>query len=165
MKLFIVFCKYLTHIYVIKIFDMKRSTFVRLSVLAVIAMAFSVYILRFKKTVRSILEKDSENLTLKDNDTIDRFMNDADKEDYWRQFSTAKQMFICVQHFFYSFGVQLPLYSKYLQYRSTITGQFLLSTSLFMDITNYSVSYTGFYNQYKRACSNPFSSNFYPETA
>ncbi len=89
---------------------MKRSTFVKLSVTAVIAALFAAYVLSFKRAVRSMLEKDSSQLDLKDPNTIDVFMNDADKEDYWRQFSTAKKMFICVQHFFYSLGVHLPLY-------------------------------------------------------
>src|ERR1041385_5438342 len=141
---------------------MKRATFIKISVLAVASVALAAYVFNFKRTVRSMVEKDSEKFNLKDKDMLDRFMTDADKEDYWRQFSSSKKMFICLQHFFYSFGIRAPYYSKYLQYRSQITGQFLLSTSLFMD-SNNSITYTGFFNQYKRPCSNPFSSNMYRE--
>jgi hypothetical protein len=146
---------------------MNRTTFIKVSVLLAIGTMLAAYVLNFKRAVRSILQKDSEKLSFREQDIIDRFMSDADREDYWRQFSTAKKMFICIEHFFYSFGIRAPYYSKYLQYRSQITGQFLLSTSLFTGVADVSepLVYTRFFNQYKQPCSNPFSVNVYPERA
>jgi hypothetical protein len=145
----------------------KRSTFIKVSVLGIVAALLAVYIFRFKKVVRLMLERDSSMMNFRKGNEIDRFMADADKEDYWRQFSKTKQLFICFHHFFASFGIHLPYYQKYRQYRNAITGHFLLSTDFCTNGMDSSeeVEYVRFYNQYRQPCSNPFSVTFYPETA
>jgi hypothetical protein len=138
---------------------MNRRSFIRISSLAILAAIAGYFLLSFDKVVRRILVKDSEALDLGE-DVIDRFIADAKKEYFWDKFSFSKKMFICVQHFLFSLGLKVKYHHKYMQYRSMITGQFLLSTDFFLNKmdTKQKVTYIGFFNPYKTGCSNPFSS-------
>ncbi|HEY9007939.1 hypothetical protein [Ohtaekwangia sp.] len=138
---------------------MKRRTFIRLSLLAIPAAIGAYFLLSFDKVLRRILKADTSELNLEEG-AIDRFLQDAKREHFWNKFSLSKKMFICVQHFFSSLGIKLQYHTKYRQYRSVITGQFLLSTDFFLNKmdTTQRITYIGFFNPYKTGCSNPFSS-------
>ncbi|HEY9049718.1 MAG TPA: hypothetical protein VIN08_27660 [Ohtaekwangia sp.] len=138
---------------------MNRRSFIRLSLLAIPAAIAAYLLLNFDKVVKRILIADTQSLKVPD-EAIDRFLNEAKREHFWNKFSFSKKMFICVQHFFSSLGIKLKYHTKYVQYRSMITGQFLLSTDFFLNKMDPSkdVTYIGFFNPYKTGCSNPFSS-------
>lgn len=138
---------------------MKRRTFFKLLFLAVGGVVLGLFVLDFRRVVRMILKKDTELLSFLDPDVIERFLADADREQFWKQFPTAKKVFICFQHFFHLAGIPLPYHAKYLQYRSTITGHFLFSTDLFSNMSDVKrpLKYRGFFNPYKAPCANPFS--------
>lgn len=139
--------------------EMKRRTFFKLLALAVGGLLLSFLGLDFRRVVRMILQKDTQQMSFTDAGVIDKFLTEAEAELFWNQFSTAKKIFICIQHYFHVVGIPVPYHAKYLQYRSTITGHFLLSTDLFLSGSNVTrtLKYQGFFNPYKGACANPFS--------
>ena len=146
---------------------LSRATFVKVMILTVAFALLVAYVVRFRRVAKSIVLRASGGLKFEDENVVDKFMSDAEHEDFWRQFSGAKRLFICVQHFFSSFGLKLPYHAKYLQYRNAIGGHFLMSTDFFVQNMNVNrtVKYVAFYNPYRQPCSNPFSVNFYPGTA
>ena len=138
---------------------MKRRTFFRVALLGFGGLLLGLFGLNFRGVAKKILLNDTEELEFTKEDPIDRFMMEADKERFWNQFSFTKKIFICVQHYFHVVGIPIPYHSKYLQFRSVITGHFLLSTDLFQNYreVNRPVTYRGFFNPYKAPCANPFS--------
>lgn len=138
---------------------MNRRSFIRFSALTVVAAIAAYFLLKFDRVVRRMIIVDTEALKLNE-EAIDRFMADAKKEFFWDRFSFSKKIFICVQYFLSSLGIKVAYHHKYLQNRSVITGQFLLSTDFFLNKmdTSQPVTYIGFFNPYKTGCSNPFSS-------
>jgi hypothetical protein len=139
---------------------MKRRTFFRITLAGVAAIGLGIFGLNFTRVARNILLKDTSDLNFKEHDLVERFMKEAEAERFWKQFSLVKRIFICVQHYFHVVGIPIPYRYKYLQYRSIITGHFLLSTDLFQnygDVLNKEVTYRGFFNPYKAPCANPFS--------
>jgi hypothetical protein len=145
---------------------MKRRTFIKAGIaLTTVAVAVAVFP-SFRSTVKRILAKDTDALRL-DPSSIDRFIDDAQREQYLNTFSRVKRILITLHTYAGPLSGILPYANKYIQYRGQITGHFLLSTDFFrnrMD-TSKAVEYTGFYNPYTQPCSNPFSSIYYPETA
>ncbi len=146
---------------------MKRRTFVKIGiVLGGFGLAGALTIPSFKKTVVKILTKETTHLKI-DQSAIGQFIQDANKEQYWLQFSLSKKIMIVGFTYVGFLKSMLPYYNKYVQYRSQITGRFLLSTDFFlnkMDVAK-TIQYKQFYNPYKQPCYSPFSVNFYPETA
>jgi hypothetical protein len=138
---------------------MKRRTFFKVLSLGIGGLLLGLFVFDFRRVVKMILQKDTALLSFTDPDIIEKFLADADQEQFWKQFSTAKRMFICFQHFFHLAGIPIPYHAKYLQYRSTITGHFLFSTDLFSNGTDVKrpLIYQGFFNPYKAPCANPFS--------
>lgn len=138
---------------------MKRRTFFKVLFLAIGGLLLGLFVLDFRRVVKMILQKDTALLSFEDQDIIEKFLVEADHEEFWKQFSTAKKMFICFQHFFHLAGIPIPYHAKYLQYRSSITGHFLFSTDLFSNVGDVKrrLKYRGFFNPYKAPCANPFS--------
>jgi hypothetical protein len=144
---------------------MKRRTFIKTGIiLAGLGLLSLLTIPSFKNTVIKMIQKDTAQLKLSQS-SIEKFMKDANKEQFWVKFSRGKKILIVAFTYVGIFKSMLPFYNKYIQYRGQITGHFLLSTDFFMQRmdANQQVQYTQFYNPYKQACYNPFSSNFYPE--
>ena len=107
--------------------------------------------------------KDTGKLKLKPG-IIDRFVEEAKKDNKWGQFNTNMKLFIMAHYYLDSKIFSLPYRSKYLQKRNLIVGNFLLSTDFFqkkMDVTR-EIEYIALNHPYKNPCSNPFSSIFYP---
>lgn len=144
---------------------MKRRAFIKtgisLSVLAIIGLTIP----SFKKTVIKILIKDTDSLGI-DRSIIDQFMKEATNEQFWSRFSLTKKIILVVFTYVGLLNKTLPYYNKYVRYRGQITGRFLLSTNFMHTKMKKEgpVQYIQFYNPYKQACSNPFSTNSYPET-
>jgi hypothetical protein len=137
---------------------MKRRTFIKVTIAGIATtLAVSFFVLDFKRVTRRILLSDTENLDLESADMIDKFLEQAEEQQFWKQFSQAKRAFISIQHLFHSLRIRVPYRHKYFQYRSIITGQFLFSTDLFNDGNMHrKVRYITFFNPYKKPCGSPF---------
>lgn len=146
-----------------KISRRKFLWIVLLSIIAVIAG--SVAIFNFKKIVRMMLQKDLAHIKI-DPDYFEQYVEEADRKDHWAaKFDWKKKQLIRFGYLAEKIFPSFPYKYKYLQYRSDIVGDFLLSTDFFankMD-NNRTIKYIGLYNPYLRPCSNPFSNVFYPE--
>ena len=142
---------------------MNRRKFVKISIIILTGSLVVHYLIRFQNVVKRILLNDTMG-KIKNKNNIDLFITDATNEGYWNTFSTSKKLFISAHYFFELIGIRLPMSEKYQQARNKITGQFLLSTNLFKGSQmwdNKEIKYISFYNPYKQACSNPFSSIFF----
>ncbi len=137
---------------------MNRRTFIKIGIVTNILVWTGLYVLDFRWAVKRMLLDDTATLKI-DRKAIDKFIMEADHEQFWRQFSLPKKMFIAIHHAVSIIGIKLPYHEKYVQYRNVITGQFLLSTDLFFSRYNRGkkIKYLGFMNPYKTGCSNPFS--------
>jgi hypothetical protein len=135
-----------------------RRRFIKIGWVSLILILIGILLFDFRKTVRRMIQRDTKSLRLPDG-TIDKFMADADREGFWRQFGMAKRALINVQDALGAVGIHTPWYGKYLKYRNEITGRLLFSTDLFQSKYNegQAVTYLGFHNPYKAPCSNPFS--------
>jgi hypothetical protein len=136
----------------------SRRRFIKIGSVTVFLMLIGILLFDFRKTVRKMLKRDTGDLNLPPY-AINKFMDEADKEGYWRQFGLAKRALVNVQYALDRVGIHTPWYGKYLRYRSEITGRFLFSTDLFQDqyTRGKFVQYVGFHNPYKAPCGNPFS--------
>lgn len=113
----------------------------------------------FKKVVYNILVEDLKGLQVSEA-SIKQYLEDAEAEYYWG-FTNGKKQFVKAH---YNIPLPLPYSVKYKHFRTIIVGTFLLSTDFFinkMDVTKQ-INYLAYYNPYKRACYNPFSSMYYP---
>lgn len=146
---------------------MKRRTFIKAGIALSGAGIISYLMLPdFKAAVKKILTHESQNLKI-DAEAIAQFLRDANAEQFWVKFSLSKKVLITLHTYCRFMKSLLPYRNKYLLYKNQIAGHFLLSTDLFlnkMDQTQV-VTYQGFYNPYKQPCYNPFSVNYYRETA
>jgi hypothetical protein len=92
------------------------------------------------------------------------FIEDAKREKPFDYYGSEKQWFARFHFMSGKAGAYfLPYRYKYEQYCNEFVGVFLLSTSFFvnkMDETK-PIVYTGLYQPYRNACSNPFSSLYY----
>ena len=146
---------------------MERRKFLKIlgagSVLAGIGV---VGISSFNSSVKGILLSDTRGMNIKEED-VDRFLADAEKEEFWQQFSFTKRGFIVVHTWLGEGWIGskfLPYKLKFEQYRSKIVGTFLLSTDYFTNKMQpgLPIKYVSFYNPYMRACASPFSNYYYP---
>src|SRR5687768_14793722 len=101
---------------------MKRRLFIKVFFTGIIASLAGWYIFDFKRVARGILVSDTKKFKFSQANAVDQFVKEAEREQFWRQFSWGKRIFICLQHFAHSMGIFLPYQSKYFQYRSAITG-------------------------------------------
>lgn len=138
---------------------MRRRVFIKIAMVTVAGATVGFFVFDFKRVVRMILAEDTEHLNLANSNSVEQFLQEAEREYFWSQFSATKRVFICGQHLLYRLGIPFPYQYKYFQYRSVITGQFLLSTDLFLKGSSLKepISYITFFNPYKRACASPFS--------
>ncbi len=146
---------------------MTRRRFIWLVLLFVITVFTSLYLFKdFNDVVKSIIKNDTNKLRVHD-ETIAQFIAEAAKEKKWDQFNFQKKAFIKFCYYFNNPIFPLPFTSKYIQYRSFIVRNFLLSTDFFihkMDVESQ-IRYIGLHNPYSRPCSNPFSNIYYNANA
>jgi len=146
---------------------MKRRKFIKVGIaLSGIGLLSYLMLPNFRDAVKRILDDESKNLKI-DAGAIAQFIHDASVELFWLKFSLSKKVLITIHTYGGFLKGLLPYRNKYLLYRSQITGQFLLSTDLFLNKMDQTqpVTYQGFYNPYKQPCYNPFSINYYREMA
>lgn len=117
----------------------------------------------FQEVVKKIILHTTSGLNLEENQ-IEIFLAEANTENYWSQFSVFKKEFIKAHYLLENAVVTIPYFTKYLQYKNKILGQFLLSTDFFMNKmdSRKKINYIGFYNPYKLSCGSPFSNLYYP---
>lgn len=144
----------------------SRRKFLWIILLTIIAViAGTVVFLGFDKVVILMLKKDLAHLKI-DEDNFDKFIEEANARDHWERkfFDWQKKQLIRFGFFADSLLPSFPYKYKFLQYRSDIVGDFLLSTDFFVNKmdSNKSVKYIGLYDPYVRPCSNPFSNLYYP---
>lgn len=115
----------------------------------------------FHSSIKSMIMRSIEGMNIPE-ETVDRFLADARQERFFRQYDLNKKGFIVAHTWLMS--DYLPYKLKYTQYCSQIVGTFLLSTDYFSNRMQpgTEITYTGFYNPYKRPCGSPFSNIFYP---
>lgn len=145
---------------------MKRRKFIGLVVIAGFSLSFLTYLTvdNFKSIIKKILMEDTRLLEIS-GDAIDQFIVEAERELFFQQFGQIKKWLIIIHFKLSMISKILPFYNKYYQYRSAITGQFLLSTNLFntKEFNKNKVKYYSFFNPVKMACSNKFSDLYYPQ--
>ncbi|ELR73348.1 hypothetical protein C900_04200 [Fulvivirga imtechensis AK7] len=146
----------------------SRRKFIKLILLAVAAvLAGTLVIFDFNKIVVQMLKKDLAHLKINP-DSFEKFVKEADDKRHWagKFFDWKKKQFVRFGFIVDSLLPSFPYKYKYVQYRSDIVGDFLLSTDFFMNRmdSNKTINYIGLYNPYARPCSNPFSNLYYPET-
>lgn len=149
---------------------MERRNFLKwLGAGSVLAGLGVIGLSSFQSSIKDILLSDTADLPIPE-EVIDRFVAEAEKEQFWQQFDLTKKGFI-VGHTWLAHSwlgsEYLPYRLKYKQYRSRIVGTFLLSTDYFTNKMQAKepIRYTTFYNPYKTACASPFSNFYYPDTA
>lgn len=120
----------------------------------------------FNQVVVKILSKDLSYLNI-DESTFRTFTIEADQKQHWQRkfFDWKKKLFMRFSYIADSVLPSFPYKYKFIQYRSDIVGDFLLSTNFFINKMDpkQEVKYMGLYNPYLRPCSNPFSNLYYPE--
>lgn len=143
---------------------MNRRRFIQVAIIGGVAAAAGAYmVMAFRSAVHKMIADDTSGLKLPQ-DSIKQFLDDAEKEQWLQRYGFAKRALIGLHTFTGGLLGLLPYRGKYLQYRGEIVGQFLHSTDYFYNRMDNSleITYTGFFNPYKVACANPFSSALYP---
>lgn len=143
----------------------SRRKFIILLLLATAgALLTSFFVSTFEKVIFKILSKDLSHLNINEQ-LFTQFIREARENNHWNKkfFNNKKQMLVRAYYLLTYIPIPLPYEYKYLQYRSEIVGDFLLSTDFFMNKmdVNKKITYLGLYNPYKRPCSNPFSNLYY----
>lgn len=145
----------------------SRRKFIFLALLGLIGAAITSFLISsFNKVVYKVLSKDLSHLNVSF-ESYAQFIKEAQENNHWNKkfFDEKKRLFFRAYYLLDYLPVPLPYKYKYVQYRSEIVGDFLLSTDFFinkMDV-NKEIAFLGLYNPYKRPCSNPFSNLYYPE--
>lgn len=147
---------------------MKRRTFLLGAGIGAVTAGIGgfIYFEGFEKTVRKIIEKDTNTLKI-NKEEIDKFMVAARENKFWkRTYSFAHQQMIKWHYYIDNSAFTLPYPRNYEFYRGRIVAAFLLSTDFFENKMDASkpVRFTAFYDPYVRPCSNPFSNIFYPDS-
>ncbi len=146
---------------------MKRRKFIRFVTLGAVtgagAVATFTLLEAFESTISAVLKKDLNKLNISEN-SIRQYAHDAALHNPYK-FSFAKIKMIQLYGRLESIGLNgLPYFSKYLQYRSDIVGNFLLSTDFFWSKLKEGdkISYDGnIFSPYHYPCGNPFSNRYY----
>lgn len=145
----------------------SRRKFIFISLLTLIAVIVAtISFFSFDTVVKKMLSKDLSHLKISE-ESFDKFVADANKEKHWQKkfFDWTKKQLVRFSFMIDSILPSFPYKYKYVQYRSEIVGDFLLSTDFFMNKmdTKRTVNYIGLYNPYLRPCSNPFSNLYYTQ--
>lgn len=145
----------------------SRRRFIKIVLLSLAAVvAGTLVIFDFNRVVVHMLKKDLAHLKT-DSASFEQFVREAEAKGHWaaKFFDWKKRQFVRFGYLADSLLPTFPYKWKYMQYRSDIVGDFLLSTDFFINKmdTDRTVKYIGLYNPYVRACSNPFSNLYYPE--
>ena len=136
----------------------SRREFVWVGLVAFGTAILGLLTLDFQQVCRAMILEDIARLRI-DTDSVDVFIDEAERECFWEKFTWKKRIFVTLQHGLNTLGIKLPMYYKYLQARDLITGTFLMSTDMFFAGSHTTkINYLGFHNPYKVSCSNPFSS-------
>ncbi|MEX2335733.1 MAG: hypothetical protein WD555_00505 [Fulvivirga sp.] len=147
-----------------KISRRKFLWIVFLSIIAVIAGVMVIF--DFNTVVIKMLKNDLAHLKINEA-SFEKFVKEADKKNHWsaKFFDWKKKQLIRFGFFADGILPSFPYRYKYMQYRSDIVGDFLLSTDFFLNKMDKhkTVNYISLYNPYSRPCSNPFSNLYYPE--
>ena len=114
-------------------------------------------LISFEKVAMKIIKRDLSHLQVSDQDII-KYLMDARKQHLYDTIALKQQLFIRAFAYYGDSLPMLPMYDKYIQLKSGITGHFLMSTDVFFNKMDPSkpVTYLSFYDPLKRACSNPF---------
>lgn len=142
---------------------MNRRKFIGLLTLGLAGSAVGVFSLpSFENIAEDIILKDTAKLPLSAG-AIQKYIVEVKDKNIWKNFNFAKREFFRAHYFFSNALFKLPYHSKYLQYRSEIVGNFLLSTDFFTNKMNTedTINYVAIYDPYFRPCANPFSSIYY----
>lgn len=144
---------------------MTRRNFVGIVILGIIALlaGLSTIVFRgFEKTVEKFIKADLAHLTLSQ-EIIDKYIADGKEMNIWKKYDFSKIQFIKAHSLVSNKYFKLPYFEKYIQYRSEIIGNFLLSTDFFINKMDESKSlnYKTLYNPYFTPCANPFSNIHY----
>ena len=146
---------------------MKRRTAIKLGILSVIAVGgtaatYSMF-RSFDSLIFSVLESDLKDLKLREADLRKYAKEVASLNPF--SFSPSKVKLISLYNELQRIGIKTgPYYNKYIQYRSEIVGNFLLSTDFFWSRLNVTdeVKYSGrIFTPYNYPCGNPFSNRYY----
>ena len=143
---------------------MKRRTFLKAVAGVTLAFGGTYFIVpSFAEAAENVIRVATRNLNI-DQKVIDAFIESANKEKYWQNFSRMKKEFFRTASLLENGVGFVPYSGKYLQYKNQIVGQFLLSTDFFINKmdSRKKIQYVSFYNPYKMPCANPFSSSYYP---
>jgi hypothetical protein len=143
---------------------MSRRKFLLIALVAifgVVAAAF-FWLYDFDKLVLRMLRKDLAGLKIKEEDFL-KYIQEARSTNYWNRIhlDEKKQAFMALFHLLPNVG--LPYQFKYFQLKSTVVGNFLLSTDFFynkMDETR-EIKYITLFDPEIKPCQNPFSNLFY----
>ncbi len=116
----------------------------------------------FNQVLQKMIEEDTATLPLEEG-CVQKYLSVAEERQAWSVFSPSKQQFIRAHYLLSNALFKLPYHHKYLDYRSQVVGNFLLSTSFFMNKMDMhkKISFTGLYDPYLKPCSNPFSNLYY----
>ncbi len=142
----------------------KFIQFVTLGTATGVSVAATYAVLEsFETTIAAVLKKNLSNLNISEN-SIRQYAHDAALHNPYR-FSFSKIKMIQLYSRLERIGITgLPYFSKYLQYRSDIVGNFLLSTDFFWSKLKEDdkISYDGkIFSPYHYPCGNPFSNRYY----
>ena len=146
---------------------MKRRTAIKLGILSVIAVGgttatYSMF-RSFDTLIFSVLQNDLKDMKLGEAD-LKKYAQEAASLNPFN-FSPSKIKLISLYNELQRIGIKTgPYYNKYIQYRSEIVGNFLLSTDFFWSRLNVTdeVKYSGrIFTPYNYPCGNPFSNRFY----
>ncbi|MBL6448899.1 hypothetical protein JMN32_21485 [Fulvivirga sp. 29W222] len=145
----------------------SRRKFLWIALLTVIAAVIgTVAILDFNTVVIKMLKHDLAHLKV-DETSYETFVREAEQKQHWQGkfFDWKKRQLVRFSYMVDAILPSFPYKYKYLQYRSDIVGDFLLSTDFFINKMDRdkTVTYIGLYNPYLRPCSNPFSNLYYPQ--
>lgn len=146
---------------------MKRRTAIKLGILSVIAVGataatYSMF-RSFDSLIFSVLQSDLKDLKLHEAD-LRKYAQEAASLNPFN-FSPSKVKLISLYNELQRIGIKTgPYYNKYIQYRSEIVGNFLLSTDFFWSRLNVNdeIKYSGrIFTPYDYPCGNPFSNRYY----
>lgn len=145
----------------------SRRKFLWIMLLTIIAVVIgTVALFDFNTVVIKMLKKDLSHLKI-DEASFETFVKEAEQKGHWQSkfFDWKKKQLVRFSFMVDSILPTFPYKYKYMQYRSDIVGDFLLSTDFFINKMDASktVNYIGLYNPYLRPCSNPFSNLYYPQ--
>lgn len=146
---------------------MQRRRFLKLSGLGILlgvgaSVSYS-FVTPLETIIFSILKEDLAKLKVSEQD-LKKYARDAAELNPFH-FSFAKVKMISLYSQLSNMGIKTgPYFYKYVQYRSEIVGNFLLSTDFFWSkLTDKDeIRYFGnVFTPYNHPCGNPFSNRYY----